>query len=351
MESMDDDRNILFRALSFYQNIPTTATSDLRSRYHQLLQQVFSFDSILQLVALDSIPLLNAYAEGQPPGPRLSPLVPALGMIFVNLYSGTECQEVIVGIEAVLRPLCCLLAKRAQTVYHNLISRRTIVVDPATSSMLSYDATNVEETGCYYGKPPHRIRPHYEGRDVDNEHSITDDGTCRKFYSTYKKNNLSGGLMALWCPHLTCVGFHMIPSCEGRNDVFSALFCYWKEAPKVVIYDFACQLGPYCMLREPEFFRNTLFVVDEMHAGTHKQCSQASFIANYMQVRPSMMAINSSAAECSNSGLNRIRKSVSYMGPSHAALFTYVYLSVWNRKKQIRLMEAATKRMATASQN
>jgi hypothetical protein len=343
---MDYDKNIMFQALSFYQNISPTATLELRSRYRQLLQQVFSLDSVLQLVALDSIPLLKAYAEGERPRPRLSPLLPALGMLFVNLYSGTEPQEVIVNMEAVLRPLCNVLAKRAQTVYHDLISRRTVVVDPATS-MLSSDATDFEETGCYYGKPPHRIRPYYEGRDVDNERSITDDGTCRKFYSSYKQNNLSGGLMALWCPHLTCVGFHKMPSCEGRNDVFSALFCYWKEAPKVVIYDFACQLGPYCMLREPEFFRNTLFAVDEMHAGGHKQCSQASFISNYMQVRPSLMAINSSAAECSNSGLNRIRKSVSYMGQSHAVLLTYVYLSVWNRKKQIGLMEAVRKKMAS----
>ena len=140
--------------------------------------------------------------------------------------------------------------------------------------------------------------------------------------------------MALWCPHLVCLGFHKMPKLEGRNDVFSALYKYWETAPKVVIYDFACQLGPYCMSHEPEFFKDTLFVVDEMHANGHTSCSQACFVSNYMQLRPKLMSINSSAAECSNAGLARIRKSVSYMSQAHAIQSTYVYLCVWNRKRE-----------------
>ena len=38
--------------------------------------------------------------------------------------------------------------------------------------------------------------------------------------------------------------------------------------------------------------------------------------------------------ECSNSGLNRIRKSVSYMRQRNAILLTYVYLCVWNRRRE-----------------
>jgi hypothetical protein len=143
--------------------------------------------------------------------------------------------------------------------------------------------------------------------------------------------------MALWCPHLICQGFHMMPRAEGRNDVFSALYTFFEKAPTTVIYDFACQLGPYCMSREPEFFQGTCFAVDEMHAKGHVGCSQASFMSNYMQVRPSIMAVNSSAAECSNSGLSRIRKSVSYMNEIHAVSFTYIYLCVWNRLRQREL--------------
>ena len=77
---------------------------------------------------------------------------------------------------------------------------------------------------------------------------------CNKFYEAYGKKGLTGGLMAAWCPHLVCLGFHCIPKGEGRNDVFSALFTRWRSPPEIVIYDFACALGPYCMLREPAFF-------------------------------------------------------------------------------------------------
>lgn len=164
---------------------------------------------------------------------------------------------------------------------------------------------------------------------------MDDEGSCRKLYTTYGKRTLTGGIMALWCPHLVCLGWHKMPTAEGRNDVFSALFKYWEKAPSVVVYDFACQLQSYCMSREPKFFKDTLFAIDEMHAKGHTNCSQACFISNYMLVRPHLTKRNSSAAECSNSGLNRIRKSVSYMNQSHAIWYTYVYLSIWNRRKEL----------------
>ena len=242
------------------------ASPNLELRYRQLLQQAFSSDSILQLINVDAILFLNEYSTGQSPDPRLTPLVPALGMIFMNLYSGTESQETISAVETVLRPLCKLLATRAVSVFEDLVLRRTIVVEPTQEPESDND---VEKTRCWYGRQPYRVRPFYEGKDIESERNVKEEGSCRKLYSTYSKNNLTGGLMALWCPHLVCLGFHKMPICEGRNDVFSAVFCYWEKAPKVIIYDFACQLGPYCMVREPEFFKNTLFAVDQMHANGH----------------------------------------------------------------------------------
>jgi hypothetical protein len=140
--------------------------------------------------------------------------------------------------------------------------------------------------------------------------------------------------MALWCQHLVCLGFHKIPKAEGRNDVFSSLYVYFEKAPEVVVYDFACQLGEYSMAREPEFFKDTLFVIDEMHAKGHSACSQASFSSNYMQCSTRLQEVNTSSAECSNSGLSRIRKSVSYMNQQHAILLTYVYICLWNRRRE-----------------
>lgn len=356
---MDEETSLFSGALRLYcsGDMNITKSANLHLRFRQLLQQIFSPDSILQVVPLSAIPLMLEYAHGGDPAPTLTALLPALGMIFTNLNPKTVPDHVISTVEKVLRPLCKILATRARNVFDDLCLRRKVVVEPTQPIPEADDA--FEETGSYYGRQPCRVRPYYEGKDIDNERSVKEDGACTKLYSTYAKNNLTGGtstcskrnltkgLMALWCPHLVCLGFHAIPDCEGRNDVFSAIFCYWERAPDTIIYDFACQLSPYCMVREPEFFKDTLFVVDEMHANGHNFCSQASFVSNYMNARPSLMPVNTSAAEACNSGLNRIRKSVSYMGESHASLFTYIYLSVWNRRKEIRLKANIEHRLAS----
>ncbi|TEB19515.1 hypothetical protein FA13DRAFT_1758119 [Coprinellus micaceus] len=103
---------------------------------------------------------------------------------------------------------------------------------------------------------------------------------------------------------MTCVC-----STIGRNDVFSAMVTRWPIAPEQVVYDFACALGPYCMLREPEFFKNTLFAIDDFHAKDHTKCSPAAF-----------------HTEC-----------ISYMCQDRAIIFTKVFLSVWNRRRILNL--------------
>lgn len=49
----------------------------------------------------------------------------------------------------------------------------------------------------------------------------------------YGKQGLIGGICGFWCPHGIAVGIHFMPDAEGRDDVFSGLFCHWKVAPKV----------------------------------------------------------------------------------------------------------------------
>ena len=282
--------------------------------------QVFSPDSVLQLVPNAAIPLLLEYSTGGAPHERLSSLIPALGMIFINTPTHfTDSTE--------LRNLSGILANRAQVTFNDLVDNRS------THDTPPYSFREWEDTGSFYGRPPIRYPPFYEGRDNDKAVDAAETGRCKKYYSTYGKRTLTGGIMAIWCPHLICLGFHKIPQAEGWNDVFAALYVYFEKAPETVIYDFACQLGAYSMSHEPEFFKDSCFAIDEMHAKGHSSCSQASFSSNYRQSRTSLQNVNTSAAECSNSGLNRIRKSVSYMGQRNAILLTYVYLSVWNRRR------------------
>jgi hypothetical protein len=114
------------------------------------------------------------------------------------------------------------------------------------------------------------------------------------------------------------------------HDVFSALLTCWPKAPKTMVYDFACTLKPYCMTRKPDFFADTLFAINSFHAKGHTKCAPAAFLSTYANVDPRLARINSIPAECGNGGLNRIRKSVSYMSQDCAIIYTKVFLSVCN---------------------
>ena len=169
--------------------------------------------------------------------------------------------------------------------------------------------------------------------DVQSDAGGNRGAKCSKYFTQYGERRLTGGIMCVWCTHSVCYGFHCIPRGEGRNDVFSALVTRWDKPPKRVVYDFACALGPYCMTREADFFADTLFLIDGFHAKGHTKCSLAAFLSIYSDVDPRLHHINSSAGECGNGGLARIRKSVSYMSQDRAILYTKVFLSIWNRHR------------------
>jgi len=144
-----------------------------------------------------------------------------------------------------------------------------------------------------------------------------------------------------------------MPSAEGRNDVFSGLFCYWTQAPSLVIYDFACQLAAYAYVREFDFFKNTRyetaffhllsstclhrFLIDEFHSFGHTACSAGGYLAGSMKADPSLRSVNSSAAEVGNGGLKKIRKALGFMREDHAILFFRVYMNIWNRHHLIAM--------------
>ncbi|KAF6758653.1 hypothetical protein DFP72DRAFT_1032109 [Ephemerocybe angulata] len=235
---------------------------------------------------------------------------------------------------------------RTRVLLKEMISER--VLELARDGSIPANANDWRKTGCFYSMPIVRHRPLYPRLEKESirkkEEKLQEEAgkrgdRCGKYYSQYGERRLTGGIMVCWCTHSICYGFHCIPFSEGRDDVFSAMVTRWHVAPKRVIYDFACALGPYCMLREPQFFGNTYFAIDHFHANGHTKCSPAAFLSEYSNVDPSLSAINSSAAECGNGALRRIRKSVSYMGQERAIIYTRVFLSVWNRLK-LRRMEA-----------
>ncbi|KAF8881979.1 hypothetical protein BD779DRAFT_1397130, partial [Infundibulicybe gibba] len=294
------------------------------SVYRRLLLQIAAEESVLQMAIQSALDLLDVFTQN-PTFTNASALVniPALHDVLsheFHLYKKASISIIDV---------CKWIVQRGRSVLNKLL------VSPALEhdNIIRDNDARWETTGCCYGMPQIRLRPKYPAlkHDVRGDIGGKRGAKCSKFYSKYGERRLTGGIMCVWCTHSVCYGFHCIPRGEGRNDVFSAIITRWPTPPKRVIYDFACALGPYCMTREPEFFANTLFLIDDFHSKDHTKCSEAAFLKTYCSIDPRLLAINSSAGECGNSGIARIRKSVSYMSQDRAVLYTKTFMSVWNR--------------------
>lgn len=292
--------------------------------------QIAADDIILQLVPHPAISLLSEFAKSPTatPPPHLQLWIPSFGNVLAAFRTNN------LPVPLALQHLADWLSRRAYQVFV-FLSEKNVLQNPSESSQ--DQEQDWRTTGVCYGKPTIRVRPCYKNikHDGYGEDKLEkNESECGKYYNTYKKARLTGGIMVLWCPHSVCVGFHIIPRAEGRNDVFSALYTHWPVAPKIIVYDFACQLAPYSMVREPIFFQGTRFFMDEFHETGHTKCSSASSATHGMQYDPDLQVVNTSAAEVGNSGIGKIRKSVSYMTQTHAIEFTKVYMDVMNRCKR-----------------
>ncbi|KDR73877.1 hypothetical protein GALMADRAFT_45477, partial [Galerina marginata CBS 339.88] len=296
------------------------------SVYRALFIQISAEESALQMINQPSLKRLKEFII-QPTTENQSYLLHIPALYKVLAYEGSH--SISGEISATIVAVCRWLYLRAETVRRLLLVHETETPNPT----IDVEGADWRMTGCFYEKPQIRYRPQYphlnEGKKVDP--GIEKAGGCRKYYTKYSPRKLTGGIMVPWCTHSVAYGFHCIPIAEGRNDVFSALYTRWEKAPKIILYDFACALQPYCMLREPAFFQDTLFAIDQFHAPDHTKCCPSSFLSTYAQTDSRLALVNSSAGECGNGGLARIRKSVSYMNQEHAIMFTRVFLSIWNR--------------------
>ena len=310
-----------------YLEVVSIGHQQLINRVRQLLRQLFASKSILQLVSSCAIDSLEIYIESHV-NIKLTFNISAFDMIIQNLTMNNHQFNVM--IESSLKRLTHQLTSHFKNILQNLILNHTIVIQCAGVHLL--DSRTWEIIDYVYDKDSLQMRSYYDDRDI--EKFTFSEQVCQKYYKIYKKNKLTRELMTLWCLYLICLDFHKMLKVEEWNDVFSAILCNFETISEVVIYDIACQLVSYYRSHESKFFRNILFAIDEMHANGHSDCSQACFLSNYIQTRPNLLSINSNATEYSNSGLNRIHKSISYMNKTNAILYTHIFLSVWNRKRE-----------------
>ncbi|KAJ7755079.1 hypothetical protein DFH07DRAFT_868554 [Mycena maculata] len=293
--------------------------------YKRFFLQISADESVLQMANQDALKALDHFITS-PTKRNTSALIniPVLHNLLAYEFSVSNLlHEDVMAV-------CCWISERGRLVLGWLnstiqpLSEKDVLITPEKPwtevqffcFFFGAILKMYYKTGCCYGMPKIRDCPTYPKLKFNTrpEASGKRGAKCSKFYSQYGEKKLTGGIMCAWCTHSICYGFHCIPKGEGRNDVFSALVTRWERPPKRVIYDFACALGPYCMTREPAFFADTQFLIDDFHVSGHTKCAPAAFLKTYCAVDPRLRHINSSAGECGN-------------------MYTKVFVSIWNRQR------------------
>jgi hypothetical protein len=169
--------------------------------------------------------------------------------------------------------------------------------------------------------PPIRVRAHYSA-DKNTRSTI-----CTKRYLGHP--SLLPGIFTLFCQHGICYGYQVMEVKESPGTAFTILLTRFARAPKLIIYDNACNLHTYCLNREPLFFKETRFLVDRFHWPNHTGCSAAYELSSY----PQFSNINSQTVEQANAAIQRIKSSLSYMNQINFCQHLSFYM--WYRNKQI----------------
>ncbi|DBA80211.1 TPA: hypothetical protein ACH3X1_008104 [Trebouxia sp. C0004] len=105
----------------------------------------------------------------------------------------------------------------------------------------------------------------------------TDGKTCNKFYK--KHPVLTPGILTLFCAHTECIGFSLMT--DQRGPTLHFIYNRFKTAPKMIVYDNACNLHRYVLRRAPQFFSSTLFRIDRLHIRNHDGCSSGYDLRQY----------------------------------------------------------------------
>ncbi|KAJ6465029.1 hypothetical protein C8R45DRAFT_939868 [Mycena sanguinolenta] len=193
--------------------------------YRRFFFQITAEESVLQMTTKPALQALQAFVT-QPNHRNASALVE-----IPVIHELLSHEKVSTGLfPPITIAVCRWVLERGGMVLDSLIK--------------GPEPPKIAEDGLLLRHAKIRERPRYPKlkHDVNNDVGGKRGAKCSKFYSQYG---------------------------ERRLTVELSLITRWEKAPKRVIYDFACALGPYCMTREPTFFANTQFLIDDFHSVGH----------------------------------------------------------------------------------
>lgn len=197
--------------------------------------------------------------------------------------------------------------------------------------------------------------PRYEGiRRTDED--------CTKYVTLSKA--VTDGMLLAFCPHGIAIAFIVLTRPEGPVMAFQLIKRRFKRAPAMIIYDNVCALHKVCMLRDPHFFRFTIYCIDRLHGKGHKYCTKGYLLdylppefpvlsaeqlataaakakakgcpfpanARPITINPShgSLGINSQICEQYNSRLRFIEKSCSHMARDTYLAYIKMFMCRWN---------------------
>ena len=115
---------------------------------------------------------------------------------------------------------------------------------------------------------------------------------------------------------------------ESPRFLLYALLQYWETPPPIVYYDNSCHALEYALNREPDFIKDTLFLVDRFHYPNHSSCSR-TFDSRR---NPCTLHLNSQVCEQYNRLLKKVGTSIQYSNADSFKAFLTAFMCRRNQK-------------------
>ena len=263
------------------------------------------------------------------------------------LQLAIECKWPVFPNEII--DMVTILVERARAVTSS-------IAPPPPSPEPTPDLPQQEHVAFSPSLPIIRDVPSYkaDGANASSQNE-RDEIPCTKHIQSHP--GLTPGIFAVFCPHGFCVGFVIMSRSEGPRTFFDFVLQRFTRAPRMIIYDNACNLHRFCLRREAMFFSRTWFLIDRMHQPGHVACHEGYKMGSYPKeqvmvkgmtvpveggqlVFPpiSLGDLNSQVAEQYNARLDRISTQVAYMSQSNFMAVVKYYLFRCNERIATRFL-------------